>query len=29
VNKLAGAHDYELTAHHIELQGICSKCRKG
>jgi Fe2+ or Zn2+ uptake regulation protein len=28
VNKLASAHDYQLTAHHIELQGICSSCQK-
>ncbi len=27
INKLASAHDYELTAHHIELQGICKSCR--
>ena len=27
VNKLAGAHNYTLTAHHVELQGICNKCR--
>ncbi len=27
VSKLASAHNYELTAHHVELQGICSNCR--
>jgi len=28
INKFASAHDYELTAHHIELQGICKSCRE-
>ncbi len=27
VSKLASAHNYELTAHHVELQGICNNCR--
>ena len=26
INKLADSHNYKLTAHHIELQGICSSC---
>lgn len=29
LTKLASAHDYELTAHHVELQGTCATCRKG
>lgn len=28
VHKLAATHGYELTAHHVELQGICSHCQK-
>ena len=27
ISKLADAHNYELTAHHIELQGICKSCK--
>lgn len=29
VHKLAATHGYELRAHHIELQGICSHCQRG
>lgn len=28
VSKIASAHNYELTAHHVELQGVCAECRK-
>lgn len=28
IDKLASAHDYELTAHHVELQGVCKACLK-
>jgi len=27
INKIASVHDYELTAHHMELQGVCKSCR--
>ncbi len=27
VQHIASAHKYQLTAHHVELQGICRTCR--
>lgn len=28
VRKISDSHSYELTGHHVELQGICNNCQK-
>lgn len=27
IHRLADGHDYKLSAHHVELQGLCPNCR--